>query len=115
LLERTTASKAHHAGGDHRRLPRPGPLRIAIPPTPRSTFCAVSISSVQVGPGPIRVDVVPIVSQPGGTPTNDQLRAGHPKRRLVNPSLFLTPPLLTVDFGTPSYKFTVNICTYLIF
>jgi ribonuclease HI len=23
--------------------------------------------------------------------------------------------LLTVDFGTPSYKFTVNICTYLIF
>jgi hypothetical protein len=29
-----------------------------------------------------------------------------------------TPPwasLLTVDFGTPSYKFTVNICTYLIF
>jgi hypothetical protein len=22
--------------------------------------------------------------------------------------------LLTVDFGTPSYKFTVNICTYLI-
>jgi hypothetical protein len=24
-------------------------------------------------------------------------------------------PLLTVDFGTPSYEFTVNICTYLIF
>jgi hypothetical protein len=23
--------------------------------------------------------------------------------------------VLTVDFGTPSYKFTVNICTYLIF
>jgi hypothetical protein len=23
--------------------------------------------------------------------------------------------LLTVDFGTPSYKFTVNICMYLIF
>jgi hypothetical protein len=23
--------------------------------------------------------------------------------------------LLTVDFGTPSYKFTLNICTYLIF
>jgi hypothetical protein len=23
--------------------------------------------------------------------------------------------LLTVDFGTPSYKFTVNICTYLKF
>jgi hypothetical protein len=23
--------------------------------------------------------------------------------------------LLTVDFGTPSYKFTVNICTSLIF
>jgi hypothetical protein len=23
--------------------------------------------------------------------------------------------LLTVDFGTPSYKFAVNICTYLIF
>jgi hypothetical protein len=23
--------------------------------------------------------------------------------------------LLTVDFGTPSYEFTVNICTYLIF
>jgi hypothetical protein len=23
--------------------------------------------------------------------------------------------LLTVDFGTPSYKFTINICTYLIF
>jgi hypothetical protein len=23
--------------------------------------------------------------------------------------------LLTVDFGTPSYKFIVNICTYLIF
>jgi hypothetical protein len=23
--------------------------------------------------------------------------------------------MLTVDFGTPSYKFTVNICTYLIF
>jgi hypothetical protein len=22
--------------------------------------------------------------------------------------------MLTVDFGTPSYKFTVNICTYLI-
>jgi hypothetical protein len=23
--------------------------------------------------------------------------------------------MLTVDFGTTSYKFTVNICTYLIF
>jgi hypothetical protein len=23
--------------------------------------------------------------------------------------------LLTVDFGIPSYEFTVNICTYLIF
>jgi hypothetical protein len=23
--------------------------------------------------------------------------------------------LLTADFGTPSYEFTVNICTYLIF
>jgi hypothetical protein len=23
-------------------------------------------------------------------------------------------PLLTVDFGTPSYEFTINICTYLI-
>jgi hypothetical protein len=23
--------------------------------------------------------------------------------------------VLTVDFGTPSYKFTINICTYLIF
>jgi hypothetical protein len=23
--------------------------------------------------------------------------------------------LLTVDFGTPSYELTVNICTYLIF
>jgi hypothetical protein len=23
--------------------------------------------------------------------------------------------LLTVDFGTPSYEFTANICTYLIF
>jgi hypothetical protein len=23
--------------------------------------------------------------------------------------------MLTVDFGTPSYEFTVNICTYLIF
>jgi hypothetical protein len=23
--------------------------------------------------------------------------------------------LLTVDFGTPSYEFTINICTYLIF
>jgi hypothetical protein len=23
--------------------------------------------------------------------------------------------LLKVDFGTPSYEFTVNICTYLIF
>jgi hypothetical protein len=23
--------------------------------------------------------------------------------------------LLTVDFGTPSYKFTVNICTYVMF
>jgi hypothetical protein len=23
--------------------------------------------------------------------------------------------LLTVDFGTPSYKFTINICMYLIF
>jgi hypothetical protein len=23
--------------------------------------------------------------------------------------------VLKVDFGTPSYKFTVNICTYLIF
>jgi hypothetical protein len=23
--------------------------------------------------------------------------------------------MLTVDFGTPSYKFTINICTYLIF
>jgi hypothetical protein len=22
--------------------------------------------------------------------------------------------LLTVDFGTPSYEFTINICTYLI-
>jgi hypothetical protein len=23
--------------------------------------------------------------------------------------------MLTVDFGTPSYEFTINICTYLIF
>jgi hypothetical protein len=23
--------------------------------------------------------------------------------------------MLTDDFGTPSYEFTVNICTYLIF
>jgi hypothetical protein len=23
--------------------------------------------------------------------------------------------LLTVNFGTPSYEFTVNICTYFIF
>jgi hypothetical protein len=23
--------------------------------------------------------------------------------------------MLTVDFGTPSYEFTVNICMYLIF
>jgi hypothetical protein len=23
--------------------------------------------------------------------------------------------MLTTDFGTPSYKFTVNICMYLIF
>jgi hypothetical protein len=23
--------------------------------------------------------------------------------------------MLTVNFGTPSYEFTVNICTYLIF
>jgi hypothetical protein len=27
----------------------------------------------------------------------------------------LTQGVLTVDFGTPSYKFTVIICTYLIF
>jgi hypothetical protein len=27
----------------------------------------------------------------------------------------LAARVLTVDFGTPSYKFTVNICTYLIF
>jgi hypothetical protein len=32
----------------------------------------------------------------------------------VNASV-ASPTLLTVDFGTPSYKFTVNICTYLIF
>jgi hypothetical protein len=27
----------------------------------------------------------------------------------------LAAPVLTDDFGTPSYEFTVNICTYLIF
>jgi hypothetical protein len=28
---------------------------------------------------------------------------------------FLDAAVLTIDFGTPSYKFTVNICMYLIF
>jgi hypothetical protein len=33
----------------------------------------------------------------------------------INFANTLLNTLLTVDFGTPSYKFTVNICTYLIF
>jgi hypothetical protein len=33
----------------------------------------------------------------------------------VRAGLHVGGVVLTVDFGTPSYKFTVNICTYLIF
>jgi hypothetical protein len=39
------------------------------------------------------------------------------QHRLVvpeHPLLLRLRGVLTVDFGTPSYEFTVNICTYLI-
>jgi hypothetical protein len=45
----------------------------------------------QVGPRPVGVDVLPVLRS-GATPTAVQSRAGFPKRRLVNPSLFLAPP-----------------------
>jgi hypothetical protein len=34
LLERTAPTETDHAGGDHRRLPRPDLLQIAIPSMP---------------------------------------------------------------------------------
>jgi hypothetical protein len=41
------------------------------------------------------------------------IRAIHADVAIV--SCVMETMLLTVDFGTPSYEFIVNICTYLIF
>jgi hypothetical protein len=66
------------------------------PPSPR-----FQTAPIQVGPGLDRVVLdsqttlvqVDQGSVRWGTPNSDRSLAGHPKRRLVNPSLFLTPPL----------------------
>jgi hypothetical protein len=57
----------------------------------------------------------PHLSQ-GMAATSSAMDASHvtnPKEASPNGSECDT--LLTVDFGTQSYNFTVNICTYLIF
>jgi hypothetical protein len=88
----------------------------------------------------LRPQVQPSCTRPPNHPRHVAFRrvgAGH-RRALAKSTRGLHPPIgrhrqvlqvgrgapnhesqggavLTVDFGTPSYEFTVNICTYLIF
>jgi hypothetical protein len=51
----------------------------------------------------------------GGPATHGNFLFPKMSSPLVPKDHIAAGPLSTVDFGTPSYKFTVNICTYLIF
>jgi hypothetical protein len=51
----------------------------------------------------------------GGGGGTYESRGNRAEETRAHMSLYLGGRMLMVDFGKPSYEFTVNICTYLIF